>query len=691
MGEKSQKLSICGLCGGGCLIDATLEDGKITEVEKAKPRPHIRGDICVRGSALKQYVHHKDRLQYPMKRVGPKGSREFERISWDEAFSIIAGRLLKTREEFGAKSTVFYCGHPKWYRQVMADLAASFGTPNFCTESSTCRNAAQMAWMLDYGNSMPNDMKNSSTFVIWSRNQAYGAAGHARGLVEFKERGGKLIVVDPRVTPVANLADIHLQLLPGTDGALALGLAYIIIRDGLEDREFIEKYTYGYEAYRDYVNEFPPERVSEITGIPAEQLEQAAHMIAENGPCSFTSSNASVVHCINGVQNLRAAALLMALTGNVGKPGTLYSAPGDRAMLDSNPHNLVERPDIDDDISDRRFPAWNELIGNEANSIQLADNILDARPYPVKNLISLGMNVEMWPDSARIVEALKAVEFSVCVELFWNTACENADIVLPSAVSQERDQVVSLPGNWIRLVEHIIDPGDKRNDVEILIGMYKALGLNGKFTFLDSYDDYLNHVLKPTGVTLEELRQNPDGVPAKKLRHSEMDIDRGFDTPSGKIEFYSKVLEKYSDLPGHDPLPVYTDWRDVIGDREKYPLILSTGGRKPQLFHSRTYRMSWISGLEPHTLADMSPADAERLGIRDGDPVELSTPLGSLKLVASIDHGVREGEVFVFHDDPYANINRLIAGDYIDPISGFPGFKSYICSVKPLAGAEVQL
>ena len=151
------------------------------------------------------------------------------------------------------------------------------------------------------------------------------------------------------------------------------------------------------------------------------------------------------------------------------------------------------------------------------------------------------------------------------------------------------------------------------------------------------------------------------------------------------------MLEKYSDLPGHDPLPVYTDWRDVIGDREKYPLILSTGGRKPQLFHSRTYRMSWISGLEPHTLADMSPADAERLGIRDGDPVELSTPLGSLKLVASIDHGVREGEVFVFHDDPDANINRLIAGDYIDPLSGFPGFKSYICSVKPLAGAEVQL
>lgn len=683
MEEREKRLSICGLCGGGCLVDATVENGRIVEVEKAEARPHIRGDICVRGAALKQFVHHKDRLEYPMKRVGPKGTRQFERITWDEAFSIIADRLRETKAQFGAKSTVFYCGHPKWYRQVMADLAAAFGSPNFCTESSTCRNAAQMAWQLVYGNSMPADMKNSATCVIWTKNTAYAEAGHAKGLVDYKARGGKLIVVDPRVTPVANLADIHLQLLPGTDGALALGMAHVIIRDGLEDRAFIDEYTYGYEAYKEYVMGFPPEKAATITGVPAETIEKAAHLIAENGPCVFQTSNASVVHCINGVQNMRAAMMLMALTGNVGKPGTLYAAPGERAMLNASPHALVDRPDMDDDISDHRFPVWNELIRKEANSIQLADNILEARPYPVKNLISLGMNTEMWPDSARIVEALEKVEFSVCAELFWNTACEYADIVLPSAVSQERDQVLSLPGNWIRLVPHILDPGEKKNDVEILIGLYKALGLKGKFAGLDNYDDYLDYVLGPTGVTVRELRENPDGVPAKKLSRMGMDIQKGFDTPSGKIEFYSNVIAQYSDRPGHDPLPTYTDWRDVIGDREKYPMILSAGGRKPQLFHSRTYRMSWISGLEEHTLADLSPADAERLGVKDGDPVVITTPKGSMTLIASVDHGILPGVVHVYHDDPESNINRLISGEYIDPISGFPGFKSYICDVRP--------
>lgn len=682
MSDVEQKIGICGLCGSSCPICAQVEDNRILSVQKLEGHPYLEGKLCVRGAALKQFVHHKDRIQHPMKRVGPKGSGQYEPITWEQAISEIAARLRQTKEESGAKATVFYGGHPKWYRKVLAELAAAYGSPNFCTESSTCNSAVAMAWRLVCGGQLMPDAAHSKTHVVWSNNPG-GGDGNNKAIAGLRKKGVKLIVVDPRVTAAANVADLHLQLYPGTDGALALSIANVILSEGLEDRAYIEAYTHGFEEFKAYAENFPPERAAEITGVPAEKIVEAAHMMA-GGKVSLRNSSCALVHCVNGVQNLRAVLMLLALTGSLGREGGNLSGNGaPKASLDTFHHLLAQRPDIEHDISGGEFPAWNDLINNEAQGIHLSDVILREEPYPIRNLIMVGINVHMFPRSDRIMEALRKVEYSVVAELFWNEACETADIVLPSCAAPERDYVVIGKNNRLMLARRIIDPGDKLPDVEFLLRLAHALDLHSPLLDQKDYNAYLNYVMRKTGVTLDELIEHPEGVDARTVRKVKpFDCATDFKTPTGKIEFVSTLMERYAGCPGHDLLPTYTDWRSVVGDRTDYPFILVSGARKAHLFHSRTYRLSWISGLEPHTVVNLCPADAERLGVSEGEKIRLTTPVGSMDYIAAIDYGVKPGVVHVFHDDGDQNINLLIDDHYYDPVSGFPGFRSYICRLE---------
>ena len=678
----AQKIGICGLCGGTCPIQAQVEDNTILSVQKLEGHPALAGKLCVRGAALKQYVHHKDRIQHPMKRVGPKGSGRYEPISWEQAVEEIAQRLNQTREESGAKATVFFGGHPKRYRKVLAELAAAYGSPNFCTESSTCNSAMTMAWKLVCGAQLMPDTANSKTHVIWTANPGAGNGdfGSVRGV---KKKGVRLIVVDPRVTATANAADLHLQLYPGTDGALALSIAHVILREGLEDREYIARYTHGFEAYRDYVAQFPPERGEQLTGVPAEKIIQAARMMAE-GKVSLRTSSCAVVHTPNGVQNLRAALMLLALTGSLGQEGGNRNTAGQpKASLDTFHHALAKRPDVED-ISGGCYPVWDELINNEAQCAHLADVLLNDHPYKVRNLIMVGANAQMWPRADRIMEGLKRVEYRVVLELFWNEACEDAELILPACTAPEREHVVIGKDNRLIYVPAMIDPGDKLPDEEILLRLAHKMDLHGPILDQADYSAYLNHIIRNNSVTLDELKENPDGVAARTMKGGRAcDCETGFQTPSGKVEFVSGVLAACAHCDGHDPLPRYVDWREKAGLNEEYPFILCTGARKAHFFHSRTYRMDWISGLEPHTLAAISPADAERLGVQDGDTVRLTTPIGSMEYPVDVDHGIKAGVVHVYHDDPRCNINFLLEDCYNDPVSGFPGYRSYVCRLEP--------
>jgi len=676
-----QKIGICGLCGSNCPIQAQVENNTIRSVQKLEGHPTLAGKLCVRGAALKQYVHHPERILHPMKRVGPKGSGQYEAISWEQAIDEISQRLKQTAQESEPQSAVFFAGHPKRYRKILSELAAAYGSPNFCTESSTCNSAMVMAWKLVCGEQLQPDNAHCRTHVIWTANPGAGN-GELVTVRGVKKKGARLIVVDPRVTATANAADLHLQPWPGTDGALALSIANVILQEGLEDKEYIETYTHGFEEYKQYVSQFPPERGEQITGVPAEKIIQAARIMAE-GKVSLRTSSCAVVHAVNGVQNLRAVLLLLALTGSLGREGgNVNTAGAPKATLDTFHHDLTQRPAVED-ISGGRYPVWDELLRDEAQCARLADVLRNREPYEVRNLIMVGANARMWPRADRLMEALKQVEYRVVLELFWNEACEDAELILPACTSPEREHVLIGKGDNLVYIPTMIDPGDKLPDEEILLRIAHALDLHGPILNQTDYSAYLNHIIRNNSVTLDELKEHPEGVAARTMKTGKSrNCDTGFQTPSGKVEFVSGVLARHAGLEGHDALPVYTDWREKAGLGEEYPFILCTGARKAHLFHSRTYRMDWLSGLEPHTLAAISPADAQKLGVAEGDAVRLTTPMGSMEYTVSIDHGVLDGVVHVYHDDPQQNINFLLDDQYNDPISGFPGYRSYVCRLE---------
>lgn len=682
--RKQVKKAICGICASGCPMDVYVEDGKITSVEGSRDLPGQRGGLCAKGAAARQYIYNKERLLYPMKQVGEKGCGQFVQISWEEAYQTIAERLLTVREESAACATVFYAGYPKWYRPALLRLANAYGSQNYCTESSTCFQASNLAWKSIYGTNICfPDLANSSTVMLWASNLYHSNTPMGSMYRGMKARGVKIIVVDPRNTVTAGDADIHLRLLPGTDGALALGLAHVMIEEDLYDHEFVEKYVHGFEEYRAYVKQFTPEYTETVTGVPAEKISEAARLYATNGPAGIMFSAATVVHHINGVQNYRAVHMLVGLSGNYDRKGGHLAKQPVSAPL--NEFGKVKRYHGEEAIGEREFPVWFDLPCEEAQCTKLADSILNADPYPLKALVAFGMNHRMWPKPSHLQKALKKLDFYVNVDLFLSDSSDMADIVLPAAAFMEREEIQSMRGGMVRLSEPAIPPlGEAKNDIQIIQELARRMGLEDP-VLSGSYEDYMNYILEPSGLCAEDLRGHQEGVKAKHLVFGDEKsyVREGFATPTGKAEFVSTVLERYRDSHGYEGLPVYRDFREVSGvDRKKYPLILNTGSRKPQYFHSRMNRVLWIAALEKAALVEMHPSDMEARQIREGDVVTVSSPGGSMEGVAAAVQNNLPGTVHIYHGNKKGEANELIPLTYLDPISGFPGYKSYFCNVK---------
>ena len=687
------KKTICSICNpdSHCGINAYVKDGKLLKVEGTAENPHSGGILCAKGAAQRQYVYNKERLLYPMKRVGKRGSGQFERISWEEAYELIAQKLNQYKTQYGGKSVCFFSGFAKWYRAGLMRLASAFGTPNYATESSTCFRATQLSWKLVFGAGTQPDFQNANLMVIWSKNPTYSQFYQSRFIFDRLEQGMKLLVIDPRNTPMTEKADIHLKLRPGTDGALALSIAHVMIEEQIYDREFVEQYTYGFDEYRDYVSQFTPERGEELTGVPKEQIIAAARLYASVKPAAMMVSASPVVHHVNGVQNYRAVMMLVGLTGNFDVKGgnvvTPYGYCYSSSFVKTNERVYEgERFTGEPGIGEEEFPVWFRMIRDEVQAVRIPDYILDKKPYELKALIGFGLNHRMWPDSQHMQKALEQVDFFVNTELFMTPTCNYADILLPACSSMERSEVRVYNENYLICSEQAIKPlGESRHDMQIILDLAKALKLEDEMLKL-SYDQFMDFLLQPAGVTLEELKKHPGGMYAPIIQpHEEKAYRRkGFSTPSKKMEFKSMVLEDYPDRRGYDPLPVYRSCYQVYPELSPsdYPFILSAGCRKPQLVHTRCYRMPWLTGLEDVALADIHFEDAKALNLKPGDAIVISTPKGSIEARANITGIGQKGVVFLYHGHPDRDPNSLMNKDYLDPISGFPGFKSFVCDVK---------
>ena len=689
--------SICAICDPTtqCGLDLYVKDGRIIKVEGSKENPYSEGTLCSKGAAQRQYVYSEDRLKTPLKRTGPRGLGKLEPISWDEALDTIAARLNAIKREDGPQSVAFFAGYTKYFRPYLKRLAHSFGSPNYLTESSVCSTATSVAQQLVFGVPSRPDMSDAGCLLVWSANPFYTNPGNARAILRGKERGMKLIVVDPRETPTTAHADVHLQVRPGSDGALALSMAHVIINERLYDQAFVASHTYGFEEYREYVQLFPPEKGEELTGVPADQIVAAARMYASVKPAAILPSAAPVVHNTNGVQNYRAVFSLVGLTGNYDvkggnfvQPPSFEGMPGlfpsrEREFTQSRPWSeMVPR------VGAERFPVWVDLI-DEAQAMQLPSQIRSGEPYPIKAVIGFGLNYRMWPDSKGLLDSLDELDFFVNIDPFMTETCAHADIVLPACTSVERSELRCYDMGYVNFTQPAIPPlYDSRSDVNIIYELAARLGLDDPL-LKAGYEASVDWILEPSGMTVAELSKHPGGmfVPNPVRAPEKKYLRSGFKTPSGKLEFKSKILEKYEGRPGFDALPVYVPpkySKESAPEMAKgYPFILNTGSRLPMFAHTRTFRLSWTSSLRPnHPSADVNPGDAARLGVKQDEAIRISTPKGAIVVKANLTQMVQSGVVHMYHAHPEADINLLFEGDYLDPLSGFPGFKSALCKVE---------
>ncbi len=682
--------STCGICLQNCGINAYVKDGTIIKIEGTAENPDTGGTLCPKGAANRQYVYHPDRIHTPLVKKASKGSDRLIPVSWEAAMDIFSTRLLKIREESGPESVVFFTGFPKRLRPFLQRLAHGFGSPNYCSESSTCYFATAMANHLNYGTVGYPDVANTKCLLVWSCNPFHSGTSRARGLLQAIDNGMKVIEVGPLISPLTGRADIHLRLRPGTSGALALGLAHVIIKEGRFDRNFVDNWTKGFAEYSSYVQEFSPATVEAITSVPAESIVRAARLFADSKPAAILSGASPTVHHTNAVQNHRAITALIGLTGNFDRKGgnyvqttSYYHQPTglptrEREFEQVRPFEAMA-PRIGQDV----HPVWCKLV-TEAQSMHIPSQINSEKPYPIRAMVGFGVNYRMWPGSDYMRDSLKKLDFMVDVDLFLTDTAKLADLVLPACSSFEKHDLRIWPSRYAIWTRPVISPvGEARSDVDIIIHMADKLGLNDSL-LSKGHEACLDWIFEPAGFKIKDIKDHPEGCFLKDMQRAphEKYKTNGFPTPSGKMEFTSSILEE----AGFDPLPKYTEpMLSPVSSpavAEKFPLVLTTGARLPMFFHSRTFRLPWTRRLRPDAMLEIHPEDAQKRGIAQGDTVNLSTPKSSITVKAELTHKVPLGVVNMLHGYPEADVNLLIEPDYRDPVSGFPGFKALLCEVS---------
>ncbi|WP_251390449.1 molybdopterin-containing oxidoreductase family protein [Mediterraneibacter agrestimuris] len=698
------KRTLCDICCPGmhCGVDAYVKDGKIIKLEGTKEHPRSHGLLCTKGAAGRQYVYREDRIKTPLRRVGERGEGKFEPITWDEAYRIVADELLKVKKEYGADSVAFFSGYTKWYRQYLHRFAYSFGSINYGTECSTCFKASEMAWEATVGLNSDPDMENSNVILGFALNGFHSRYLVAPRLLRLKEQGKKFIIIDPRKTPATQkLADIHLQIKPGTDGALALGMANLIIENDWHDKEYIEKYTYGFEEYAEYVRQFTLERTAEITGLRKEDIYEAAKMYATNGPASITETSCSLTHHINGFQNYRAMICLNGLTGNFDRPGgqipeksTFYDMPAGYNMYEHEYYLDVQPDRKSKAIGCTKYPLWSKFM-DEFQAMDMSRQILEGTPYPIKALYGAGMNAKMFPDTQKMYEALKSLDFFVDVDLFMTDTAKYANIVLPACTSYERGEFKAYIGGYATFTKPVIEPlYESKSDVQILKELADVMDLDDKL-LREGYEAEINYMIRDLSITIEDMKASdlPIKVPeARDVVPGEF-TKNGMNTASGKFEFYSNYIAEFKDR-GLNPIPTYCPTLDDEGmDEREYPYILVTGSRIPNAIHSRLHNVPWTRSLRPEPMVDINIEDAKELGVEKGDWVEIATITGEIRVKVNPSVKIRKGDVQMYHGYGEANANDLIGSTHTDPYSGYPGFKSSRCRLTPVKkqGAEYEM
>jgi len=526
--------------------------------------------------------------------------------------------------------------------------------------------------------------------LVWGANPVWSNPDEYTGenLMTTLSEGAKLIVVDPRLTYLAGRADVWLQPRPGTDAALALGFANVIISEKLHDQEFIDKYIYGWDKFVERVNEYPLEKVEEITWVPANKIRDAARLYAQIKPAGI-HWGVGLDQSINGIDNARCLISLMAMTGNL-------DVPGGNAYFIRPPTKLSREQNVTFDFPPKHLAGDDfkigQMIGATTPSL-LCKAILTGKPYPLKAMHLHGTNPLMTRANANeIYEALCHMDFLSVADFFLTPTAELADIVLPAATWLEYDGVANDFWHYSYRIprQKVVQIGECRSDHQIINELGKRMGQE----WGNSTEEDLDNVLEASGLTWQQFKKMPYLKAEMEYRKHER---AGFSTPTGKVELYSTTIEKL----GYDPLPQYREIPEgPVSQSElnkEYPYILTTGARQPVYFCSESRMIPWLREIHPDPIVEIHPQTAQRHDIKDGDWVIIESLRGKIKQkaeltigidpcvvhaeygwwfseVASPDHGWRESNVNLLTDNN---------PDTCDPAMGSTNLRASLCKISP--------
>jgi anaerobic selenocysteine-containing dehydrogenase len=690
------------MCHGVCQVLVHLEGDRVVKVTGDPDSPTSRGYICPKGAASPDLLYHPDRLLYPLRRVGGRGEKKWERISWEEALDGMAARLTAIKEESGPEYFAMQQGTGRPYTGYTTRFANAFGTPNFTGVAHLCYLPRWLVSLYTLGQLPICDIygfgdEYPSCVVLWGCDITRSGAsdGMCGGMFQRAlRRAKKVIVVDPRRIAAAEKADHWLQLRPGTDGALALAMINTIISEGLVDRDFVDGYTVGYERLVEHVRTFTPEWAAPITRLDPGEIRAAARTYAATSPACIQWGNAVDMSACNA-QTARSLLILRALTGNIDRPGgdVLWVPPAGvkqrSVFMNLEVPGLQFRPP---EVAGRALDAERYPVCPITHPPTFWRSIVEGDPYRIRAMWIVGSNPLLTMSNPRQTEkALGMLEYLVVSDFFLTPTAELADLVLPAATWLEQEDVVNLHKIWCVLARvKVAQEGEARDDREVIFDLAHRLGLWEAFPW-ESWREHLDWALEDTGMNFEEFCSR--GILRGEMRYHKY-REQGFATASGKFEIYASAMEAM----GAPPLPVYREPpMSPLSTPEvarEYPLILTTGAKIREFFHSEGRQISSLREKHPDPLAEIHPETAASLGIEDGDWVWVETPQDRVKMRARLWEGIAPDVVSAEHgwwfpEDEApghgwhrSNVNLLFGEMEYDPDSGSECLRSWLCRIQ---------
>ncbi|UCG11425.1 MAG: molybdopterin-dependent oxidoreductase [Deltaproteobacteria bacterium] len=683
--------SCCRSCHGGCGVLVTVDDTRVTSIKGDPDCPVNRGWLCVKGKKYHTITHHPQRLTHPLRKK--KGS--WERISWEEAFEDIAGRFLQIKDELGPESLVLGYGTGRDNESFIYRFANTFGTPNVLTAGHMCYGPRLVTGISLCGNLPVVDYEGKpSCVMVWGANPLVSHPDEYKGLylAQAMKRGAKIICVDPRRSMVAKRAHRWLQIRPGTDGALAWGMVNVIIDQGLFEADFVENYVHGWEEFCQRAKQYPLAWAADRTGLRQEEIRSAAETFGTTKPAGIHWGVAleQSKNCVNTISLL---ICLMAMTGNLDRPGGSVFYPNPPVVNASRlgAHRILSAEARQKRLGGDRFRLA-ERIG-VINPEPVWDAILNQEPYPVKALYLISTNPIISRANAKQVKAaLEKVDFLVVQDFFLTPTAKEADMVLPASTWLEHDYVADLwkRHGWVVARQKAVQVGQARSDYDILNELGKRC--SGPAHWWPTVKDGLEYILSPSGLTWEEFCTRGYLQGERRFRKYETE---GFSTPTGKVEFYSTVMEKIA----YDPLPGFFDPPEAPWSSpdltESYPFQLITGARIPFFFHTENRVEGPLRSKRPDPLVEIHPEVARVKGIAPGDWVRISSPRGSIQQRAVLTNKVPRNVIAADHGWWFpedvdglgwdrSNVNVLTdnTSETCDPAMGATNLRVLLCNVE---------